>query len=226
MPLNPVGIVIHTADTPEGWSDGKSIEDIKQDFTNWHTWPKPKGRGWRALGYNWIIHLTGEEVGGRDLDDDGDYWEEVGAHVRGWNRKAIGICLVPRKNGGPADGRIEDFYTPEQIAALENRIHMLLEKFPSIEWVKGHNQFANKTCPFFNAERWWKGLPAKRALLESTTMRSGSVSALSVAGAGATAVGALDGTAQIIAVVLLGVALLGIGWMMREYIKNRLKALK
>ena len=51
-------------------------------------------------------------------------------------------------------------------------------------------------------------------------MQAGVVQAVSGAGAAATALGALDGRAQIVALALIGVSLLATAWIMRERIRK------
>ena len=55
---------------------------------------------------------------------------------------------------------------------------------------------------------------------QSTTVRASAVQIASGAGAGVAAVGALDGTAQIVALAFAGVVILAALWIMRERIKK------
>lgn len=55
---------------------------------------------------------------------------------------------------------------------------------------------------------------------QSTTVRASAVQIASGAGAGVAAVGALDGTAQIVALAFAGVVVLAALWIMRERIKK------
>lgn len=55
---------------------------------------------------------------------------------------------------------------------------------------------------------------------QSTTVRASAVQVASGAGAGIAAVGALDGTAQIVALIFVGVIVLAAGWIMRERIRK------
>ncbi len=51
-------------------------------------------------------------------------------------------------------------------------------------------------------------------------MQAGALQLVSGAGAGATALGALDGRAQIVALVFIAVSLLATAWIMRERIRK------
>jgi lysozyme len=55
---------------------------------------------------------------------------------------------------------------------------------------------------------------------QSTTVQASAVQIASGAGAGIAAVGALDGTAQIVALVFAGIVVLAAAWIMRERIKK------
>ena len=61
---------------------------------------------------------------------------------------------------------------------------------------------------------------AEKTATTSTTMIAATGTALSGAGGVATAIGSLDGAAQIVVIVLGFVALAGIAWIMRERIKK------
>lgn len=55
---------------------------------------------------------------------------------------------------------------------------------------------------------------------QSTTMRASAVQLASGTGAGLAAVGALDGTAQIVALTFAGVVILAAAWIMRERLRR------
>lgn len=56
--------------------------------------------------------------------------------------------------------------------------------------------------------------------MESTTMQAGAIQAVSAVGAGASAVSALSGTAQIVALVFCGIVALAAVWIMRERLRK------
>lgn len=126
------------------------------EIKRWHTDPKPRGRGWRDIGYAEIIRRDGTVEKGRDLDNDGDVFEEIGAHVAGFNSRAIGICLV---GGMDFTGKPDANFTRFQYAALESRIKFIFQYFNRELIVKGHRDFPNvsKDCPCFDVEEWWYG---------------------------------------------------------------------
>lgn len=65
-----------------------------------------------------------------------------------------------------------------------------------------------------------KPTPERTTPMQSTTVRASAVQIASGTGAGIAAVGALDGTAQIVVMALAGVVILAALWIMRERIKK------
>ena len=60
----------------------------------------------------------------------------------------------------------------------------------------------------------------RESVAQSTTVQASAIQIASGAGAGVAAVGALDGTAQIVALVFAGIVILAAAWVMRERIKK------
>jgi len=136
-------IVIHCSATPEGRD--VSVATIRK----WH-----KDRGWRDIGYHYVIGLNGEIWKGRPI-------RQRGAHVKGHNTGSIGICYV---GGVTNDGRLapKDTRTPEQKTALVSLIRGLLVDYPAIKTICGHRDFPGvaKACPCFDAIPEYKWLLA------------------------------------------------------------------
>lgn len=130
-------IIIHCAATPEG--KDYTVEQIRQ----WHITPKPKGNGWKDIGYHFVIYRDGSVHPGRPI-------EQIGAHTSGYNANSIGICYI---GGCAKDGKTpKDTRTCEQKAALVKLVADLRRQFPNAS-VHGHNEFANKACPSFNVQK-------------------------------------------------------------------------
>lgn len=108
-----------------------------------------KARGFRQIGYHWLIEPDGSRIKGRPEASQG-------AHVEGFNAKTIGICLIgsekftaaqwaeARKLAIELEGRYHKAahrghrdFSPDQ-----NR-NGTIEKF---EWIK--------TCPGFDVKAW------------------------------------------------------------------------
>ena len=126
-------IIIHCSATPEGRDI--TVDTIRQ----WH-----KQRGFRDIGYHYIIYRDGSIHVGRPES-------QQGAHCTGHNANSIGICYVggmERDMSEPKDTR-----TPAQCKALAELCHELIRKYPEAS-IHGHNEFANKACPSFNVRQW------------------------------------------------------------------------
>lgn len=130
-------IIVHCTATPEGRET--TVQQIKQ----WHL-----ARGFRTIGYHFVIYLDGTIHVGRAE-------AEIGAHTKGYNAHSIGVCYV----GGLArDGKTpKDTRTTAQKAALRRLISGLCRKYPGAT-VHGHREFAAKACPCFDARAEYKDL--------------------------------------------------------------------
>ena len=124
-------IIIHCAATPEG--KNFTVKDIDV----WH-----KARGFKGIGYHYVIYLDGSIHTGRPES-------EVGAHCKGHNKTSIGICYI---GGIDKMGKPKDTRTQEQKEAFIKLLKDLKSKYPNAK-IYNHNQFANKACPSFDAEK-------------------------------------------------------------------------
>lgn len=120
-----------------------------KDIRQWHL-----AKGWRDIGYHWVIKRDGKVEKGRGVD-------EIGSHVAGHNANSIGICLVGGLNNDTYAP--EANYTAAQWGALKTLVADMLKKYPKAK-VLGHRDFPGvaKACPCFNAKEWAKnaGFPA------------------------------------------------------------------
>jgi hypothetical protein len=127
--MKPTKIIIHCSD-----SEFASIMDID----SWH-----RERGFDMVGYHFVITnskpdkgsfmpcLDGQINTGRALDQDG-------AHAKGFNDEAFGICMV---------GKL--YFSQRQLLGCKAVVDELMAKYDiSIENVFMHNEIdKNKTCP-------------------------------------------------------------------------------
>ena len=97
-------------------------------------------RGFKCIGYHYVIRLNGEIERGRNI-------EAVGAHCLGHNQHSIGICYI---GGLDKLGRPSDTRTPEQKRALTALLYILHSAYPKAT-IHGHREFAAKACPCFDA---------------------------------------------------------------------------
>lgn len=125
-------IIVHCTATPEG-----RVVNVAE-INAWH-----RARGWSGIGYHRVVGLNGERWAGRPL-------EAVGAHCEGRNARTIGLVYV----GGLAkDGRTaKDTRTGAQKVSLLAELIELRGRF-DIKKVSGHNEYAAKACPCFDASK-------------------------------------------------------------------------
>lgn len=143
-------IVIHCTATIEG------INFSATDIDRWH-----KQKGWKGIGYHYVIGIDGTIEKGR-----AEY--EMGAHVKGYNRNTIGIVYVGglNKKRTPKDTR-----TRKQKRTLKQLLIVLKQKYPEAT-ILGHRDFSIdsnnngviepfefiKICPCFNAKKEYASL--------------------------------------------------------------------
>lgn len=104
------------------------------DIDRWH-----RQRGFRCIGYHWVVYLDGTIHPGRKE-------AEVGAHCLGHNAHSIGICYV---GGLDEKNRPADTRTSPQRASLQTLVALLRNRYPAVT-VHGHREFAAKACPCFD----------------------------------------------------------------------------
>ena len=130
-------IIVHCSATPEGRPH--TVGDIRA----WH-----KQRGFKDVGYHYIIYLDGSIHAGRNE-------AEIGAHCTGHNRNSIGVCYI---GGMTKDMKAaKDTRTDAQKKSLLQLLRQLKKKYPQAK-IYGHRDFAAKACPSFNARKEYAGL--------------------------------------------------------------------
>lgn len=116
-----------------------------------HTTPKPHGRGWKDVGYHYVIRRNGVIELGRDLNNNGLVDDDIGAHAFGWNTTSIGICLI---GGADIRGRGEANFTPAQMTALAAFLVAKRQQYPKAKILGHRDTGAQKDCPSFNVGHW------------------------------------------------------------------------
>lgn len=135
-------VVVHCSATPV------SLDIGAKEIREWH-----KNKGWKDIGYNYVIRRDGTLEGGRDLDKDGDYEEEIGAHAEGFNKDSIGVCLI---GGVNKNNKAEANFTFSQYACLINLLKDIFGRHGAVE-VLGHKDLpgVSKDCPSFNVKAFF-----------------------------------------------------------------------
>ena len=137
-------ITIHCSDSDFG---------SRHLIDRWH-----RERGFKEIGYHYVI-LNGWIEKGRYIPaldgsiEIGRYFvpkaemleHEVGAHVKGYNRGNIGICLIGKGN-----------YTEMQYISLAEILKSLIDNSGlTPQDIKGHNFFnSSKACPCFDWQKF------------------------------------------------------------------------
>lgn len=129
-------IIIHCSATIEG--KDYTVADIDR----WH-----KARGWRGIGYHYVIYRDGSIHVGRPLSN-------VGAHCEGHNAHSIGICYI---GGLSKEGKPKDTRTPQQRTSLLYLLKQLRSTYQKIP-ILGHSNYSCKACPCFDAYTEYKNL--------------------------------------------------------------------
>lgn len=129
-------IIVHCSASP--WRRNDTAADVKR----WHI-----ERGFRTIGYHYVVRLDGTVEPGR-------YISMPGAHCRGHNAHSIGVCYI---GGLDEDGNPADTRTPEQRAALLKLVAQLIMKYRCR--AHAHHDYAKyKNCPCFDAAQEYEGL--------------------------------------------------------------------
>ena len=100
-------------------------------------------RGWKGIGYHFLIRLDGTIEAGRPL-------ELAGAHTEYHNQHTIGICYaggIVVENG---KNKSCDTRTPAQITAMYNLVRTLVHCYPTIVKISGHRDYNATACPCFD----------------------------------------------------------------------------
>lgn len=122
-------IIVHCTAT----RDGREVTVVEID--SWH-----RARGFRSIGYHYVVNLRGEILPGRPEG-------EVGAHCLGQNSVSIGVVYV---GGLDSEGKPADTRTDAQKSSLRRIICELKTRYPDAT-VHSHYEFAPKACPCFDA---------------------------------------------------------------------------
>jgi N-acetylmuramoyl-L-alanine amidase len=140
-------IVLHcSASRPAQFVNAKIIGE-------WH-----RARGWKSIGYHYVILRDGKVETGRPVN-------AVGSHVAGHNSTTLGICIVGGLND--ATGKAENNFTTAQWGALDTLLRDLCRRFPKAT-ILGHRDLSPdkdrdgvverhewlKECPCFDAAEW------------------------------------------------------------------------
>jgi len=124
--------VLHCAAVPSGWYYNRTEQEAFDEIKRWHI-----EKGWKNIGYHYVIHPSGHVMSGRPLD-------EVGAHVIGHNYGKLAILMIELSKIDRI-GKFSDFFSVRQKESVRR-----LCGLHQIKIISGHNNYAPKLCPGFN----------------------------------------------------------------------------
>jgi N-acetyl-anhydromuramyl-L-alanine amidase AmpD len=126
----PQIVILHCSATPDYQPNDPGYDRFRaKDIDKWH-----KARGWKMIGYHYVITRAGVIETGRPITD-------VGAHCESVNKRSIGVCYIGTK-----------FMLSKQITALKqlSKEINLLTGINLNNW-HCHNEFdKHKVCPGFS----------------------------------------------------------------------------
>jgi len=125
-------IILHCSDSPHFSKEGRMLD--VEDVRSWH-----KAKGWKDVGYHFVIPFSGEIQTGRPLGIEG-------AHAKGNNKDTIGICAMGKNT-----------FTVSQIVSLKGLLQMLMTTYSlRLKDIYGHYQVDHhgKTCPNYLIEKF------------------------------------------------------------------------
>ena len=129
-------IIVHcSAVRPNQTSSAAQID-------HWH-----RQRGWKGIGYHYVIRRDGTIEPGRPES-------AIGAHCANHNAHSLGICY---EGGLDMQGKPADTRTDKQKASLHALLADLHRTYPHA-LIVGHNTFSNKACPCFDAAKEYQDL--------------------------------------------------------------------
>lgn len=128
------GNILHCAGVPSGWSRGKSVTDIIRIVNDWHV----KDRGWKQIGYHFVVDPWGNWMAARDINIDG-------AHVIGHNKGTVGILMVEHTRITRV-ARMPNYFNLQQAAAVDQ----IVVDYDLPKVFAGHNDYAARLCPGFH----------------------------------------------------------------------------
>jgi N-acetylmuramoyl-L-alanine amidase len=135
VPSDITHIVVHCSATMPSQECNAAIID------RWH-----RQRGFRKIGYHYVLARDGSvEVGRRE--------DEAGAHALGFNDCSIGLCLIGGLNN---NGKPDANFTQAQYRRLGMLLTRLKQSYPKA-LILGHRDLPNvkKDCPTFDVKEWW-----------------------------------------------------------------------
>lgn len=136
-------IVVHCSDTRPEWMASEGLAAQVAEIRRWHM----QDRGWKDIGYHWIVGRDGKILPGRAEN-------VVGAGVEGHNSGVIHAVLIGGHQSSEHD-RFAQHFTSAQSVSMRQLMQGISMR-TQITRIAGHNDYAAKACPGFNVSTWLK----------------------------------------------------------------------
>lgn len=116
-------IVIHCSATREG--QNVTAKDIEKMHLQ---------RGFKTIGYHWVVKLDGSVERGRPESMEGAHCNTSGFSKTAYNKHSVGICYI---GGIDKEGKPKDTRTPAQKDALHKLVAEICRRY-KIKEIIGH----------------------------------------------------------------------------------------
>jgi hypothetical protein len=136
-------VVIHCSATRADWMHNATLAEQVAEIRRWHM----RDRGWRDIGYHWIVGRSGQVLAGRPETSRG-------AGVEGHNAGVIHVCLIGG-HGSSARDAFSRHFTGAQDITLRQMLQGIGMR-TQVTRISGHNEWAAKACPGFHVPTWLK----------------------------------------------------------------------
>lgn len=144
-------IIVHCEATPEGEEFSRATLEACHKARNFSAY-QYNGKT-EHIGYHYVVHLNGAIEPCRP--------ESIkGCHCTNHNANSIGVSYVggcPARTVKNWQHQAKDTRTPAQKEALLKLLKELKAKYPNAK-IYGHRDFANKSCPSFDAKTEYKNI--------------------------------------------------------------------
>lgn len=204
------------------WETARTMEPVREAFWLTEEWRRKNlryypwyGRGFVQLTWEANYKKAGEKLG-RDFLSDPDAVMDAGASAKiivlgmmeGWfTGKALPLYVNDKASDYRQARRVVNgMDRADEIAALARAYETDLH-----DWGTAPVQVANTRNP---------EAPARISPAQSTTVQAAVVQVVTAVSGAFSAVAALSGTAQVVALVVCGLVAAGAVWIMRERIKK------